>query len=251
MIVIPDVDPRVGELWEALLELAEEHPEGWTLIGAQMVFLHALEHGADPPRYSADLDVVVDVRILQSGVRLIAETLTRLGYEFTGANVADIGHRFVRGSVSIDLLAPDGVGIRTDIMTLAGARTVKVPAGTQGLQRSEPVEIRIGQRRGTVPRPNLLGAILLKSRAVEVDDVPESQRRELCFLLSLVADPVATAHDLRGKQRSWLRRREELLDPSHPAWIGIQNAEDARIALRVLMGSSARRLQQSRQLPPS
>ncbi|HEX9698877.1 MAG TPA: hypothetical protein VGD06_05395 [Acidobacteriota bacterium] len=40
MILIPDQDPRVRELWKALLELAAEHPEGWTLIGAQMVFLH-------------------------------------------------------------------------------------------------------------------------------------------------------------------------------------------------------------------
>jgi len=236
MIDVPTPDERVQELWEALLELTEARPDDWTLIGAQMVFLHALEHQADPPRYSADLDVVVDVRVTPGGVRVMAETLDRLGYEFAGANNTGIGHRFVRGSVHIDLLAPDGVGERADISTFAGARTVRVPGATQGLRRSESVELRVGERTGMVRRPSLLGAILLKARAVDVDDVPGSQREELSFLLSLVEDPVAMAQELRGRERSWLRRREELLDADHPAWLRLRQAEDARIALRILMG---------------
>lgn len=235
MIDIPTPDERVQELWEALLELAEEQPDNWTLIGAQMVFLHALEHQADPPRSSTDLDVVVNVRVMPGGVRVMAKTLERLGYEFAGANNAGIGHRFVRGSVHIDLLAPDGVGERVDISTLAGARTVRVPGGTQGLRRSEFVKLRVGRQTGTVPRPSLLGAILLKARAVDVDDVPGSQREELCFLLSLVDDPVTMAQELRGRERSWLCRREELLDADHPAWLRRRRAEDARIALRIFM----------------
>ena len=237
MIVIPAEDDRVRELWQALLELADHHSDGWTLIGAQMVFLHALERDADPPRYSADLDVVVDVRVLQRGVRTMAETLERLGYEFTGANNAGIGYRFVRGPVRVDLLAPDGLRDGAKTRTFAGARTVQVPGGKQGLERSEPVEIRVGERTGTILRPNLLGAILLKARAVEVDDLPASQLEELCFLLSLVDDPAAIAQDLRGRQRSWLRNRDELLDANHPAWLGVLNAEDARIALRILVAN--------------
>ncbi len=235
MIDVPTADERVQELWEGLLELAAEQPHYWTLIGAQMVFLHALEHQADPLRYSADLDVVVDVRLMQGGVRVMAETLERLGYQFSGANNAGIGHRFVRGSVHIDLLAPDGVGESANISTFAGARTVRVPGGTQGLRRSESVELRVGERTGTVRRPNLLGAILLKARAVDVDDVPGGQREELCFLLSLAEDPVTMAQELRGRERGWLRRREELLDADHPAWLRLRQAEDARIALRILM----------------
>ncbi len=237
MIVIPDQDDRIRGLWEALLELAAEHPRDWTLIGAQMVFLHALEHEADPPRYSADLDVVVNVQALKHGVRIMAETLDRLGYKFMGANNAGIGHRFERGSARVDLLAPDGLSERADIRTFAGARTVQVPGGTQGLRRSQFVEICVGEACGTVPRPDLLGAILLKARAVDVDDVPESQRAEFCFLLSLVDDPVAMALDLRGRQQRWLRRRAELLDAGHPAWLGIRDADDARIALKILMGT--------------
>jgi hypothetical protein len=32
-------------LWARLLDLAAAHPEGWTLVGAQMVALHAYERG--------------------------------------------------------------------------------------------------------------------------------------------------------------------------------------------------------------
>ncbi len=43
------------------------------------------------------------------------------------------------------------------------------------------------------------------------------------------------AQELRGRERGWLRRREELLDADHPAWLRLRQAEDARIALRILM----------------
>ncbi len=32
------------ELWQVMLTLADELPERWTLIGGQMVLLHALEN---------------------------------------------------------------------------------------------------------------------------------------------------------------------------------------------------------------
>jgi hypothetical protein len=234
MIAIPDADDRVRDLWEALLELAAEHPDGWTLIGAQMVFLHALEHQADPPRMSVDLDVIIDIRLVPRGVRKMVGTLERLGYEFDGANNAGIGHRFVRGTVKVDVLAPDHVGERADVRTCAGARTVQVPGGTQALRRSELIGIRVGKHEGNVPRPDLLGAILIKARAVGIDDAPQDQRQELCFLLTLVGDPVSMAAQLAGRESGWLRQRSELLDRNHPAWLGTRNAEDGRLALKIL-----------------
>ena len=187
------------------------------------------------PARASTSDIIVDVRVAQHGIKKMIGTLERLGYKFDGANDAGIGHRFVRGPVHIDLLAPDGIGLRADISTCAGARTVKVPGGTQALERSEWVEIRVGRRKGKVPRPNLLGAILIKARAVGVDDVPQNQREELCFLLSLVEDPVAMATQLEGRERNWLRQRDELLEASHPAWLRVDNAEDGRLAFRILV----------------
>jgi len=117
---------------------------------------------------------------------------------------------------------------------MAGARTLEVPGGTQALRRSAEAEVRLGAREGALPRPDLLGAILVKARAVEVDDLPDAQRRDVAFLLSLVPDPWAMREDLRGQERKWLARRKELGDPGHPAWSGIQAAADGQIALEVL-----------------
>lgn len=235
MIVIPDRDERLSELWEGLLEFATTRPDGWTLVGAQMVFLHALEHDAAPPRVSVDLDLVVDIRADRRGIRNMISTLERLGYRFDGANNAGIGHRFIRGPVRIDVLAPDNVGERADVRTCAGARTVNVPGSTQALRRSSRVRIRVGDQNGEVPRPDLLGAILIKARAVAVDDSPQNQLEELAFLLTLVRDPIAMAAELQGQERAWLRQRKELLDSNHRAWLGVDNAEDGGLALRILV----------------
>ena len=39
-------------LWETLIELADLRPGEWTLIGGQMVFVHAIEQGVEPCGWS-------------------------------------------------------------------------------------------------------------------------------------------------------------------------------------------------------
>ena len=48
------------------------------------------------------------------------------------------------------------------MVALHGWRTVEVPGGSQALQRTEMVEVRVGRISGMIPVPNLLGAILVK-----------------------------------------------------------------------------------------
>lgn len=101
---------------------------------------------------------------------------------------------------------------------------------------TRPVDIQRGERTGQIPCPDLLGAILVKARAVEVDDLPDAQRGDLAFLLSLVEDPRQLSAELRGRERSWLRRRAELLDRGHPAWktLASEVAANGYAALRIL-----------------
>jgi hypothetical protein len=73
---------------------------------------------------------------------------------------------------------------------------------------------------------------------VEVDDVPAAQLSDLAFLLALVEDPRELAGRFEGKERSWLRRRTELLDRAHPAWRPLPEGEanDGHIALKIMTG---------------
>jgi hypothetical protein len=91
-------------------------------------------------------------------------------------------------------------------------------------------------RLGHLPRPNLLGAILIKSRAVEVSSSPDSQRRDLALLLSLVADPELLTGQLQGDEASWLRRRTEIDAAEAECWQGMAREHRQRglAALRVL-----------------
>jgi hypothetical protein len=149
---------------------------------------------------------------------------------------------FRKGGVEIDLLAPDGLNMKARRVTIPPAYTVQVPGGTQALRRTEFVEVRLGRRRGTLPRPNLLGAILVKARAVGRDDVPENQRADLALLLSFVEDADALGRELRGSERGWLRKRSEMDTTEAECWQQLRT--DARqrglSALRTLTASTPR-----------
>lgn len=45
MIVLPSMPPQRTASWLGLLDLHERLPEGWTLIGGQLVHLHCAERG--------------------------------------------------------------------------------------------------------------------------------------------------------------------------------------------------------------
>jgi hypothetical protein len=238
IIAIMPADQAERRTWETLIELHRRQPRDWTLIGAQMVALHGYEHERIPPRSSRDADVLVNVRVVQGGARALSRTLEQMGFTFAGYNIEGVGHRFFLGDVSIDVLGPEG--LKNDrkhdqLTTVPPARTVSVPGGRQALERSEPVQVRVGDVEGTLPRPTLLGAILVKVRAIEVDDAPDNQRLDVAFLCSLADEPRALAAQLEGKQRSWLQRQQELLHPEADAWrsLGVEG-ENAYRVYRIL-----------------
>lgn len=236
MVHIPENEPT-RHVWRALLGIARQRPEGWTLIGAQMVALHGFEQGEEPPRLSADADIIVNARIASQTVKDFARFLENEGFELEGINQDGIGHRFRRDDVAIDLLAPDGLKQTGEaVTTIPPARTVQVPGGTQALRRTHLVEVIVDKTSAHLPRPNLLGAILIKARAVDVDDVPQAQLRDLAFLLSLANDPLGMAASLSSSERKWLRRREELRESDAAPWRHLteDQAEAGRAAYQIL-----------------
>jgi len=235
---LPTLPGHDDELWAALIELSELRPGEWTLIGGQMVFLHAMEHGAQPRRVSTDLDVLVNARVVTGGVREFVAAIEAVGFALVGASPEGLAHRYQRGGVSVDVLAPEGLGPRTDLTTTPPGRTLQVPGGTQALDRTELVPVVFGEHQGFVPRPSLLGAIVGKSVAVDVDDVPDAQRLDLALLLSLVGDPIELAGQLTKKDRQRLRARSEMADADQRAWssLPVDEADRGRAAFRLLVG---------------
>jgi len=235
-VLVRPRDADEKRLWRATLELCKALPHrGWTLIGAQMVSLHAAAAGRELGRSSGDLDLLADVRLVGDATRTLAACLIGLGFS-PEITIDGRAHRFRRGDDLVDLLAPDGLGVRANLETVPGGRTIAVPGGSQALRRTEhgPVEVA-GLGTCELPRPDLLGAILLKARAVDVADEPAKHRRDLAFLLSFVGEPSALRAGLSSAERGNLRARAELLDPDHPAYLGIGQREEAASALQLLL----------------
>lgn len=136
-IQLPDHGTE-GRLWAAVLDVADAQPNGWTLIGALMVMLHAHDHGLDARRTTRDADALVDVRGLAQATRRLVVTLQHLGWQLhpDHPKADDLGFRFVKDGLLFDVLAPDGLGQRTDLTTLPPLKTVPIAGGSRALNRT-------------------------------------------------------------------------------------------------------------------
>jgi hypothetical protein len=227
MLIPPNsMTPAQEEGWRVLLDLYEEFPVGWCIIGGQMVWLLAHEYGVEPIRATEDVDVVVDIRTDQQMLTRLCTWLESRGIKLEGIDTDNIGHRYVSttyngpGRVAIDVLAPDNVGERANLTTSPPARTVSAPGTRGALDAVEPLEILLGGRSGHVLRPPLISAIFAKVAATGIPGRknPERDWADVAFLLSLVPDPVGTAAELTNRQRQRLRTVSDLLREDHVAW---------------------------------
>lgn len=226
MIVLPPLAAPVDELWHLLIDMSEALEVPWTLIGGQMVLLHALEYGQTPAQVSQDGDVIADIRAARTAITEVVAWLESAGFDLDGMSPENLAHRYTRPSESssgrpvvIDVLAPEGVGERADLRTTPPGRTVEVPDGTQALLRTERIVVSHEGRTGRVPRPSLLAAIVGKAAAVKLTSSPPDRHyRDLALLLCLIDDPFAMRENMDKKDRQRLRGAGLLLDDHHVAW---------------------------------
>lgn len=147
-------------------------------------------------------------------------------------------HKTLDPPVLVDVLAPDNVSARANLTTTPPGRTVEVPGGTQSLHRREWVEVSLASgSRGRVPRPNLLGALVIKAAATTLPERRERHFNDLALLCSLIADPFEMRDQVDASDTRWLRRAGALADPANPSWALIEPAyrSDGQQALQILL----------------
>ena len=85
----------------------------WLMLGSRARF----HYGAEPLRVSTDLDVSVNARVVSGAVADFVLSIEGRGFSLGGASPDGIAHRYRRGGVSVDVLAPEGVGSRVKLTT--------------------------------------------------------------------------------------------------------------------------------------
>lgn len=238
MIRLDRLTPAAEEGWWILFELADVDIESWTLIGGQMMHVLAAEHEvSETVRPTDDVDIVMDVRVKPGGTEWLAKWLQARHFVLEGVNTNGVGHRFVRdaaggpGRTIVDVLAPEGLGERTNTYTVRPARTVQAPGTSQAFRRSEVVQVTVsgttgrGERSGVVRRPDLLGALIAKASAtaIPIRDNRERDWQDAALLLATIPDPISTAEACDGKDRQRLRRLTPLESRDHPGWANLDD----------------------------
>lgn len=225
--VVPAGDAERA-LWRTTTEVAQLFADWpWVIIGAQMVMLLELEMDHPSGRSTRDLDVVLDARLVVGITHQAAERLSRAGFEPS----AEHGHRFLRGRDQVDILAPDNLGERADLTTIAPHKTIGVAGGSRALATRRLVFTDIADVAAIdLPLPSLAASIGLKAHAFTA----RREQRDLCDLvrlLALVGDIETVRLELRPSERRLLGSIVELVDPDHRCWSLVDGADDARAAL--------------------
>lgn len=233
-IQLPALGGSENEAWALLLDLYETYPRGWAVVGAQMVTLHAAHHGVVRPVRTRDTDVLVDIRT--AVIQDFANWLVARDFELEGVSPDGIGHRFVRGGVTIDLLSIDH-SPRESRTTLPPARTVEVPGGRQAMNRTLRATIHAGNLEGTIPLPDWPGAVLLKARAaVSIPQERQKHLRDLALLLGLPVNLPSEAKTLSAQERKRLRQAAGLMtDAILQSVAQAIDPRNAEIAMSILL----------------
>jgi len=147
-IVVSLPDPKQSEPWNALLDLHQDVPRGWSLVGGQMVFLWCAERGGGPSRPTDDADTVLDVRAHPDILREVTGALAARGFRAEGTTRSGHQHRWVRDQAIIDVLIPRHLGNKVRL-GIGGATTIETPGAQKVLNRTLPCAVVVNGRPGT------------------------------------------------------------------------------------------------------
>jgi hypothetical protein len=238
-VILPPLAGPLDGLWELILDLAELlPPAGWVLVGGQMVMLHGRVVDRATTRASEDVDVLADLLTDQAGLARCVRAVRELDLQPRPDSAGRV-YRFVRAAdnARADVLAPDSFPPRRRLRTVGGD-TIRVPGGTQALQRAMQLRVVKDGRSALVPVPNLLGALVLKAAAWATDSRDrERHSGDAAFLASLITDPIAERDRFKGSDRKRLRLLDKVLaDPDAAEWRRLgDHADDGYATWRLLL----------------
>jgi hypothetical protein len=230
VIVIPAMPPEQTASWHALLDLHEQLPSGWTLIGGQLVEVHCAERGQYPVRPTNDADTVVDVRADPTILRTFTKVLVELGFVSGGVSAEGLEHRWIRGDATLDVLLPEGIGEKARArLGVTGSPTLSTKGGTQALRRSETVAVTIDGREGAVNRPSLVGALVGKAAAQGNvgDRDARRHRRDFVVLARLITASDFTSDGLSKTERRRLQTMIGAINSDRELLLDIPDATEA------------------------
>ena len=223
---MPPLKGALDGLWEVILDLADNLPsKSWELIGGQMVMAHGLAAGRTPTRASQDIDVLGNLITSSQALRTAVAAVRELGFSPEPSMDGKRLHRFVRtkDNQAIDILAPDHSPPGWKPTTVPPLQTIQIAGGNQALQRLQVITITKGGHTSDVPVPSVLGSLILKAAAYQVDGRDrERHAADAAFLVSLITDPLDLAGQLNGSDRKRLRVLNTLIGSrSHPVWASL------------------------------
>jgi hypothetical protein len=237
-VVVPLPDGTAATVWEALVALDERLASPWCLVGGQMVVLHCLEHDIVPPRATDDGDIVVDVFVERAALRHATAVLADLGFA-QRTDSGGYGYRWAKGDAHVDVLVPDRANAQQrPPRTAVGARSVETPAAQQAVARAQRVPVVVGGLTGYVPRPDLLGAVVVKAAAAVADTRDAERHRQdvavLCGLAATGGLP-ALLRAVTPKDRRRLHKVAAAMPAGHRIWRHAPDPPAAADAFRLLL----------------
>jgi hypothetical protein len=207
-VVLAGLTERQHQSWLGLLDVAAGFPEGWCLVGGQMIHLLCQERGFSPSRPTNDGDVVLDVRAHPEVLRDFTGSLAAVGFTSAGVSPDGHQHRWVRDTATIDVLIPQSLGRAASRRGITGGTTVATPGAQQAISRSERVTVQVDDKNGSIRRPNMLGALVAKAAAYSIPSDPAKERHltDFATLAAMAQSSDRIREQLTSRDRRYLAR---------------------------------------------
>ncbi len=235
--------PNLDTAITCLSALDRDVPQPWTLIGGFMTQVHCSEFSVPSPRVTDDIDIAVSVFTHRDALRAVTGCLTRLGFAdvspIAGNPRAQMSYRWMGNGVTIDVVVPEKANDQDRPPRTVSLRPApELPGLQQAIMRTERLQVATSTFRGSVRRPDLLGAVVVKSVAA-VSDTRDRGRHhsDLVALGSVGAlHPDLAAFARQASKRDQQRIGRALVSIPKAMWASQADPDAARDALVLLSG---------------